>query len=56
MRVQGKIKAIGKICPITTLFTNTTCTGLESNSGLNVERPATNRLGYGTFLKAEIDT
>jgi hypothetical protein len=33
-----------KICPITTLSTNTTCTGPESNTVLNVETPATNRL------------
>jgi hypothetical protein len=40
-----------KICPLATLLTNTTCTGLESNSLLNVERPATNRLSHGTFFE-----
>jgi hypothetical protein len=40
-----------KICPIATLFTNITCTGLESNSGLNVERPTTNRQSHCTFFE-----
>jgi len=43
-----------KIRPIATLFTNTSCTSPESNSGLNVERAATNRLSHDTVLKAEI--
>jgi hypothetical protein len=44
-----------KTCPSATLSTtNTTWTDQGANPGLGCEKPATNRLSYGTTLVEEI--
>jgi hypothetical protein len=48
---RGKPMYSGKTCPSATLSTiNPTWTDPESNPGLRGERPATNRLSYGTAI------
>jgi hypothetical protein len=50
MILTGKTEGLGeKICPTASLSTtNPTWTDLDANKGLRGEKPATNRLSYGT--------
>jgi hypothetical protein len=50
MKLTGENRSTqGETCPSATLFTiNPTWTDPGSNPGLRGERPATNRLSYGT--------